>query len=117
MMRTDINYAELEWLLLGLGFKRARLAGSGVAYRHAATDALIVLAEHDPSTGAKPSDVAAVQRILEEYGIIGREGFASRFLKLRERAVSLSDLRAQLASYRQWRATQQALIDQLQAQG
>lgn len=112
-----MSYAELDWILLGLGFKRTRSAGSEVGYRHAATDTLLVFARHERSSEAKPGDVAAVQRMLEERGILGREDFASRLMALREREVRLNSLRAQLASYRQWKATEEALIDRLRAEG
>ena len=78
MMSESISNAGLRQLLIDLGFHHLRSKGSHVVYRHAATDTIVVLAGRLPEAEARTADLAAVERLLIERGIIDRSALTAR---------------------------------------
>jgi predicted RNA binding protein YcfA (HicA-like mRNA interferase family) len=75
IMRSSVTYRELEHLLLSHGFELNRVKGSHHLFVHSPSDTTIMLPEDSSSRPALPSQVAAVERILDERGLLSRDQF------------------------------------------
>jgi predicted RNA binding protein YcfA (HicA-like mRNA interferase family) len=69
MSQKPMTYAELERVLKRLGFAVEVAEGKSRTYRHAATGALIPLPDRPRETGVLPQHLAAVEGVLEAYGL------------------------------------------------
>jgi len=76
---SSLTYAQLEQLLLGLGFEDRSVAGSHQAFLHVPSDTWIAFA-HDAATGqrARPEDVASIRKHLLEKEILTPADLARR---------------------------------------
>jgi len=65
----SIHYDELHDLLLSLGFIFRRTKDGNRAYRHAASDTLILLGPHANQLVVRQADLLAVRKYVIEKGI------------------------------------------------
>jgi hypothetical protein len=75
MMASRISYGELAEVLERLGFVATTVENRWRAYRHADSDTLIVLGNHDRTLPARPLDVVSVRRHLVEKDLIAENEF------------------------------------------
>jgi len=78
-MRNTITYRKLQDLLLANGFELNRVKGSHHLFVHTPSDTTIMLPEDSSSRPALPSQIAAVERILDERGLMSRDEFEASF--------------------------------------
>lgn len=75
MMASQISYGELADVLERLGFVATTVENRWRAYRHADSDTLIVLANHDRTATARPLDLISVRRHLVGNDLIDEHEF------------------------------------------
>jgi len=75
MMASQITYGELAEVLMRLGFTATTVEDRWQAYRHADSDTLIVLANRDSASPARPSDLVSVRRHLVDNDLIAENEF------------------------------------------
>jgi hypothetical protein len=80
-----ILFGSLKSLMEQLGFQTQAVPDAHVAFRHAKSKALVVLTFYQDEQPVSPTDLAVARRVLDEFGVLGREEFDSA---LRERAVA-----------------------------
>jgi hypothetical protein len=77
----QINYKQLDELLIHLGFSRSRVEPKWLRYEHAPSDTLIVLADKKPSDPVRITDAVSARLHLIEKGLVTAqelEAFLSR---------------------------------------
>lgn len=79
IMRNAVTYQDLQDLLLAQGFELIRIEGSHHLFTHAASETTIMLPEDSSTRPALASQVAAVERILDERGLLPRDEFEAIF--------------------------------------
>jgi hypothetical protein len=84
-MTRPIPFAALKGLLEQLGLQAQAVPGSHVAFKHAASGALIVLRFYQEDEELSPTDLAVARRVLDEFGVLARDEFDAA---LRERALA-----------------------------
>jgi hypothetical protein len=75
MRASRISYGELAEVLERLGFVATTVEDRWRAFRHADSDTLIVLANHDRSSPARPLDLVSVRRHLVDKDLIDENEF------------------------------------------
>jgi hypothetical protein len=75
MMASQITYVELSEFLTRLGFVATTIEDRWRAYRHAESDTLILVADHDRTLPARHADLVSVRRHLVENNLIGENEF------------------------------------------
>jgi predicted RNA binding protein YcfA (HicA-like mRNA interferase family) len=73
------TYHDLTGLLEQLGFQRESVEGSHHAFRHKASDTLIVLAAFQPESPLRSEDLVSVRRHLDSRGLMDARAFDRRF--------------------------------------
>lgn len=84
---SGVTYAQLERLLLSLGFEDRSVEGSHRAFFHSALDTWIAFSDHRADEFAREVDLASVRRHLVENGILKETVFA-RFSRDPETTIS-----------------------------
>ncbi len=75
MMASQITYGELAEVLTRLGFVATTVEDRWRAYRHADSDTLIVMANHDWTLPARHLDLVSVRRHLVDNDFIEENEF------------------------------------------
>lgn len=73
--RAGITYAELDRLLVELGFTEVPVKPSWKAYRWAASEKLVLLPNQPQDSTVRPVELASVRRHLVEAGLVDVEEF------------------------------------------
>jgi predicted RNA binding protein YcfA (HicA-like mRNA interferase family) len=73
------TYRELIELLETPGFQDASVEGSHRAFRHGASDTLILLADLKPEDPVRREDLISVRRHLDSKGLMAARAFEQRF--------------------------------------
>lgn len=76
-MLKDIIFADLEQLLLKVGFTTLPTAGSHKVFNYPSSRALIILPSYEKNAYVHPVHLVAVRRILIENGLIDSSAFDS----------------------------------------
>ena len=76
MRIPKISYGQLDAVLQALGFSVRVDIGKRRLYTHEATGALMSLPGRKPSETAHATYVAAVRKVLTDYGIVAEDDFA-----------------------------------------
>ena len=84
-MTKPIPFAALKGLLEQLGLPAQAVPGSHVVFKHADSGALIVLRFYKDDEALSPTDLAIARRVLDEFGVVGRDEFDAA---LRQRALA-----------------------------
>ncbi|WP_446880057.1 type II toxin-antitoxin system HicA family toxin [Phormidesmis sp. 146-33] len=74
-MSEDVTFADLEKLLLRLGFICRQTVGTHQVFQHAASSTLIVLPGYKPQELLRPVHLVSVRKILAENGLITSAAF------------------------------------------
>jgi hypothetical protein len=69
------TFAALKKVLLGLGFEEKESPGPGVVFRHAGSDALVILHPYKANEVVDLAEIVGIRRLLDEKGVIPREEF------------------------------------------
>ncbi|BAZ40300.1 hypothetical protein NIES4101_62610 [Calothrix sp. NIES-4101] len=80
MMTRDIKFAELEELLLSIGFVEIPTTGSHKVYEYSPLGTLVVLPGYEQQANVRTMHLVAVRKILDENGLMDKDVF-SRFLE------------------------------------
>jgi hypothetical protein len=75
----QITYRDLAELLEELGFRDESVQGSHRAFRHAASDSLILFALAAPADPVRKEDFISVRRHLDSKGLMATAAFDQRF--------------------------------------
>jgi hypothetical protein len=75
MTASRISYGELAEVLERLGFVATTVEARWRAYRHAESDTLILLANHDRTSPARPMDLVSIRRHLVDKDLIAENEF------------------------------------------
>jgi hypothetical protein len=75
MMTRSITYGDLYRLLAQLDFIDVSGDCPWKAYRHGATDTVVLLANRDPDLPARPADLVSVRRHVVDKGLVDRHEF------------------------------------------
>ncbi len=75
-MSKHITFRQLEQALERLGFEETWVDGY-MKFQNPQADAIIVLSCHQKDRDLHPAYRRMVEKVLEEKGIIGRDGFES----------------------------------------
>jgi hypothetical protein len=75
MTASEITYRELAEFLTRLGFVPTMVEDRWRAYRHADSDTLIVVANHDWTSPARHLDLVSIRRHLVDNDLIGENEF------------------------------------------
>jgi predicted RNA binding protein YcfA (HicA-like mRNA interferase family) len=73
------TYRELIGLLEHLGFQDESVEGSHRAFRHRASDTLILLADLKPEDAVRRQDLISARRHLDAKGLMAAREFEQRF--------------------------------------
>ncbi|BAZ08936.1 hypothetical protein NIES4071_07420 [Calothrix sp. NIES-4071] len=79
-MVREIKFAELEHLLLSMGFVTVATAGSQKVYQYPSSGTLIVLPSYEQQAYVRTVHLVAVRRILLDNGLMDSDRF-NRFLQ------------------------------------
>jgi predicted RNA binding protein YcfA (HicA-like mRNA interferase family) len=77
MIIRDIKFAELEKLLMGIGFVEVPTTGSHKVYEYSPLGTLIVLPGYEQQANVRAMHLVAVRKILDENGLMNRDMFTS----------------------------------------
>ncbi|NEP62731.1 MAG: addiction module toxin, HicA family [Symploca sp. SIO2G7] len=81
-MSRTITFAELEKLLLKLGFTALPTTGNHQVFKHQGSGALVVLPDYLKQAWVDTTHLVAVRRILLEYELLKEESFDLFFAKI-----------------------------------
>ncbi len=73
------TYGDLIQLLGRLGFQDESVEGSHWAFRHGASDTLILLARLKPEDSVRSEDLISVRRYLDSKGLMSAHAFERQF--------------------------------------
>jgi predicted RNA binding protein YcfA (HicA-like mRNA interferase family) len=76
-MVKNIQFIDLEELLVKIGFSKIPTTGSQQIYKDSQSGTLIVLPPHDQQAYVQPVHLSAVRRVLVENGLINENTFDS----------------------------------------
>ncbi|BAZ00645.1 hypothetical protein NIES37_46400 [Tolypothrix tenuis PCC 7101] len=79
-MIRDIQFNELEKLLLNIGFAKVPTTGNQQVYQSSPSGALIILPAYEQQDYVQSVHLVAVRRVLLENGLINTNTF-NRFLE------------------------------------
>lgn len=74
-MDERITYGRLRQLLLGLNFQDVPTTEKWKAYRHEATETVILLADRKSNQFAREPDILSIRRHLADNGIMDEQQF------------------------------------------
>lgn len=77
MIIRDIKFAELEKLLLSIGFVEVPTTGSHKVYEYPPLGTLVVLPGYEQQANVRTMHLVAVRKILDENGLMDRNMFTS----------------------------------------
>lgn len=77
MIVRDVKFAELEQLLLSIGFVEVPTAGSHKVYEYSPLGTLVVLPGYEQQANVRTMHLVAVRKILDENGLMDRDMFTS----------------------------------------
>lgn len=77
MIIRDIKFAELEKLLLSIGFVEVPTTGSHKVYEYPVLGTLVVLPGYEQQANVRTMHLVAVRKILDENGLMDRNMFTS----------------------------------------
>lgn len=77
MIIRDIKFAELEKLLLNIGFVEVPTTGSHTIYEYLPLGTLVVLPGYEQQANVRTMHVVAVRKILDENGLMDKDMFTS----------------------------------------
>lgn len=72
-MNSPITFGTLDRLLNRLGFVETLVPSSHVTYEHRSSETIILLRPHKPEERVEQRTWAAVRRILDKNGLMGRD--------------------------------------------
>jgi hypothetical protein len=75
MITSSVTYGDLYRLLVQLDFVDVSRECPWKAYRHGATDTLILLANREPELPARPADLVSVRRHVVDNGLVDQREF------------------------------------------
>jgi predicted RNA binding protein YcfA (HicA-like mRNA interferase family) len=76
-MVRDIQFTDLEQLLLQIGFTKLQTTGSQQVYQYPSSGTLVILPAYEQQAYVQPVHLVAVRRILVENGLINTNTFDS----------------------------------------
>ncbi|MUH00996.1 addiction module toxin, HicA family [Scytonema sp. UIC 10036] len=76
-MIRDIKFAELEKLLLSIGFVEVPTTGSHKVYEYSPLGTLVVLPGYEQQANVRAMHLVAVRKILDENGLMDRDMFTT----------------------------------------
>jgi predicted RNA binding protein YcfA (HicA-like mRNA interferase family) len=92
MATSGVTYGDLQQLLLSLGFVEESVEASHRAFRHRASDTVIVLAYgYDSTTPVRNEDLLSVRRHLHEKGLASARALAALRAKRARNVKSAED--------------------------
>ncbi|MBW4505017.1 MAG: type II toxin-antitoxin system HicA family toxin [Scytonematopsis contorta HA4267-MV1] len=74
-MVREVQFAELEQLLLDIGFAAVQTTGSQKVYEYPSSGTLIVLPDYEQQAYVRIVHLVAVRRILSENGLMDSDKF------------------------------------------
>ncbi|WP_155752734.1 type II toxin-antitoxin system HicA family toxin [Scytonema sp. UIC 10036] len=77
MIIRDIKFAELEKLLLSIGFVEVPTTGSHKVYEYSPLGTLVVLPGYEQQANVRAMHLVAVRKILDENGLMDRDMFTT----------------------------------------
>ncbi|MGB3636380.1 MAG: type II toxin-antitoxin system HicA family toxin [Rivularia sp. (in: cyanobacteria)] len=77
MIIRDIKFAELEQLLLSIGFVEITTTGSHKVYEYSPLGTLVVLPGYEQQANVRTMHLVAVRKILDENGLMDSDVFTS----------------------------------------
>lgn len=81
MIVKDVKFAELEQLLLSIGFVEVPTTGSHRVYEYSPLGTLVVLPGYEQQANVRTMHIVAVRKILHENGLMDKDMFTSFFEK------------------------------------
>lgn len=75
MTTRSVTYGDLYRLLVQLDFTDVSSECPWKAYRHGATDTVVLLANREPDLPARPADLISVRRHVVDNGIVEQPEF------------------------------------------
>jgi hypothetical protein len=75
MTTRSVTYGDIYRLLAQLDFVDVSSECPWKAYRHDATDTLILLARCEPESPARPADLVSVRRQVVDNGLVNQHDF------------------------------------------
>jgi hypothetical protein len=82
MKPEPIVFADLEKLLLALGFQRVNQPDYSI-FQHPATKAMVSLPKYEPEVAVQPLHLNLTRRILDNYGLMSTVAFDGFSEKIR----------------------------------
>jgi hypothetical protein len=82
MSFTDIPFAKVRALLLGLGFVERVVDGKYLGFYHAASDALFAFRMYRPQDMVSSVDLRDVRKDLDWRGLLSEEAFDAALRKV-----------------------------------
>jgi predicted RNA binding protein YcfA (HicA-like mRNA interferase family) len=82
---SSAPFANLEQLLLRLGFARISVPGSHLLFEHTGADVRVLLRPYGPEEQVDAAALAYVRRTLDAWGILDKEQFEDQ---LRQRSLA-----------------------------
>ncbi|MDZ7959213.1 MAG: type II toxin-antitoxin system HicA family toxin [Aulosira sp. DedQUE10] len=76
-MIRNIQFTDLEQLLLKIDFTKVSTTGNQQVYQSSSSGALIILPAYEPQAYVQPVHLVAVRRVLLENGLINMNTFDS----------------------------------------
>jgi hypothetical protein len=81
MPSSDIPFAKLRSVLLGLGFVEREVEGKYPGYYHAETDTLFVFRPYRPGDPVASYNLIEVRKMLDARGLMEADTFDNQFKK------------------------------------
>ena len=81
MAFSDIPFAKVRTLLLGLGSDERVIEGKHLGFYHAASDTLFALRMYGPRDRVSRLDFADIRKQLDLRGLLGEEAFEAALRK------------------------------------
>ena len=74
-MNKSFRFADLECLLLQLGFQRAETTGSQIVFEHPASETMLVFPPYRNEESVQPHHRVKTQTLLDSRGLLERTDF------------------------------------------
>ncbi|OWY64371.1 hypothetical protein B7486_47605 [cyanobacterium TDX16] len=81
-MIRDIQFTDLEQLLLKIGFAKVPTTGSQLVYQYPSSGTLVILPAYEKQAYVQPVHLTAVRRVLAENGLIDTNTFDNFLAKV-----------------------------------